>query len=219
MPGDSQHYEKYVVDGVYAPDNNVYQLRPFPDIEEAEPSLQKVMKIYGVYEWPQIDEENDFGEIVNWFEKENFVNSYSLAFRMDGNLGASLIMPLFIIRHFEEPLSGGYIVNRLYFKDFTLNEIGYNLLYTPSASRWFDGYFAGGVEWYKHEREDETTETRTRFVTETGVKFRFNIRFSKLKFLTKFGTDFYGLRVGIKNTGAWDIRNMGYVVELGAGVW
>ena len=219
LPPDSPHYRKYIENGEYAPENSIYTLRPFPDTKKAEPSLKKVMKLYGEIEWPQIEKENDFAELVNWFEKENFVNSYSLALRMDGTLGASLIMPLFIFRDFEEPLSGGYIVNRFYTKNIDFTDFGYNLLYTPSASRWMDAYIAVGAEWNKVTTENGETRTRRQFVVESGVKFRFNIRFSKAKFLTKFGTDFYGVRFGIKNTGAWDIRSLGYVIEFGAGVW
>ena len=32
-------------------------------------------------------------------------------------------------------------------------------------------------------------------------------------------TNFWGLRAGIKNVGAFDVKNLTYVLELGAGVW
>jgi hypothetical protein len=219
LPQDSPHYKKYVKNGVYAPDNNIYQLRPFPGIEQAEPSLQKVMKIHGVLDWPQIEAKTEYEELVEWFEIEKFINSYSLSLRAQEQVGLSLILPLFVFRHFEEPLSGGFILNRIYVKSFAFDDIGYNLLFTPSASRWFDTYFAAGAEWIRTAAEDGSSKRKQQFVTEAGVKFRFNIRFSKLKFLTKLGTDFYGVRFGVQNIGAWDIRNMGYVVEVGAGVW
>ena len=177
------------------------------------------MKIYGVLDWPQFDVKTDYDELVEWFEIENFVNSYSISLRVQEQLGLSLILPLFVLRHFEEQLSGGFILNRLYVKDFALDDIGYNLLYTPSASRWMDSYFAAGAEWIREVAEDGSSKRKRQFVTEAGVKFRFNIRFSKLRFLTAFGTDFYGIRFGVQNVGAWDIRNMGYIVEVGAGVW
>jgi hypothetical protein len=56
------------------------------------------------------------------------------------------------------------------------------------------------------------------FVFETGVKFRVTITKTPLKFLGAL-TPFWGLRVGIKNTGAFQIENLNYVVEFGAGVW
>lgn len=219
LPENSLHYEKYVENGMYAPQNNIYKFRPFPGIEEAEPSLRKVMEIYGTKKWPKVEEKKEFDEIVEWFEVENFVNSYAISLRAQKEVGLSIILPLFIIRNFEEPLSGGYIVNRFYSKSFNFEDFGYNLLYTPSASRWFDTYVAAGAEWITETHEDGTKTTRRQFVAETGVKFRFNVRFSKLKFLTKLGTDFYGVRIGVQNVGAWDIRNIGYVIEMGAGVW
>jgi hypothetical protein len=56
-------------------------------------------------------------------------------------------------------------------------------------------------------------------VTETGVKLRVNIHHTPFKFLAKLGTDFWGLRVGLRTEGAWDFDRIGYVVEFGAGSW
>ena len=91
------------------------------------------------------------------------------------------------------------------------------MLYTPSASRWIDTYFAAGVEW-DSQVIDGTRSKDANFVLETGIKFRANISTSPLRFLTFF-TDFWGLRVGIKNKGFFDIERLTYVVEIGAGAW
>ena len=40
-----------------------------------------------------------------------------------------------------------------------------------------------------------------------------------LKFLAKLGTDFWGLRVGIRTVDLWDFDQIGYVLEFGAGSW
>ncbi len=68
------------------------------------------------------------------------------------------------------------------------------------------------------EGSENPTKTETNFVLETGIKFRFNVRFSPFKFLATL-TDFWGLRVGIRNVGAFEINKLVYVLELGAGVW
>ena len=42
-----------------------------------------------------------------------------------------------------------------------------------------------------------------------------NIAYSPLRFLPF--TDFWGVRLGVKNWGFWDIERMTYVMEIGAG--
>lgn len=219
LPDDSLHRQQFVENGVYAPSYNVYSLRPFPDTTQAEPSLKKVMSLYGAKEWPEVEPKDEFKEFVKWYDKEKFVNSYAFALRADGDWGFSAYLPFFIVKNLEDPIGGGYLVNRLYFKDKRLRDVGYNLLYTPSASRFFDPYLAFGVEWDVADLEDGTTKRTSYFVTEIGMKFRVNLKLSKLRFMRIFGTDFWGLRLGIRCVGGWDIKNLGYVVELGAGVW
>jgi hypothetical protein len=75
------------------------------------------------------------------------------------------------------------------------------------------------VEYDKYDVEG-TGEVKSRvdFVLETGLKFRANVMFSPLKFLS-FLSDFWGVRIGIKNKGFWTINQFTYVFEIGAGVW
>ena len=143
----------------------------------------------------------------------------------DGDLGFSFVFPLLIVKNVADPVSGGWIVNRMYLKDQGLRDFGWMLMYMPSASRWFDTYFAAGVEFDTEDISpppaDSTmslTETTTNFVLETGVKFRVNITKSPLKFLS-FLTEFMGFRAGVRNVGAFTINNFRYVLEFGAGVW
>jgi hypothetical protein len=89
---------------------------------------------------------------------------------------------------------------------------------SPSASRWMDGYFSAGAGWRPVTDASGVQSTKPAFVFETGVKFRVTITKTPLKFLGAL-TPFWGLRVGIKNTGAFQIENLNYVVEFGAGVW
>ena len=123
------------------------------------------------------------------------------------------------MKNVEAPIVGGWLVNRIYLQDKKLRDFGWGILYTSSASRFMDGYFAVGVEVDKFYPDGGTElDSRTDFVFETGVKFRGNVKYSPLKFLS-FLTDFWGLRVGIKNKGFWTIDELDYVLEIGAGVW
>jgi len=103
----------------------------------------------------------------------------------------------------------------MYFKDKNLRDFAWNIVYTPSASRWVDGYFAIGAEWDK----DDFDEVHSAWMTETGVKFRLNMSHTPLSFLSVLGTDFWGVRVGVKNKGLFNWESLGYAIEVGAGVW
>jgi hypothetical protein len=218
LPDDSPHREQFVEDGVYASGFAVYEIRPFPDSENAADDLKPFIDSKGYPEWPEHKLFDDMEQVSEWFIEESFMKSFSIAYRFDGDHGLSFTFPLFIVKNFEEPMSGGWIVNRIYFKDHKLKDIGYNLLYTTSASRWVDGYFAVGFEIDSWDTPDGR-EHKTLFVTEPGLKFRANLKHSPLSFLTKTGIDFWGLRFGVKYTGTWSFTDIGYVVEVGAGVW
>jgi hypothetical protein len=218
LPEDSPHREREEVDGVYAPDYAKYELRHFPTSERAEDDLKPFIDSKGYPEWPELEEYDDMKQLTSWFVEESFMKSVAVAYRYDGDHGIVFNFPLFIIKNFEEPMSGGWIVNRIYLKDERLRDFGYNLLYTTSASRWVDGYFAIGFESDAYDTP-EGQERKTYFVTEPGIKFRANLKHSPLSFITKLGTDFWGLRIGVKYTGSWEFSRIGYVVEVGAGVW
>lgn len=145
---------------------------------------------------------------------DSFAKSLSLSARMDGDLGVSLIFPLFIVKNFNEPLAGGWLVNRVYVKDRRLRDFGYNILYTHSASRWIDGYFSLGVE---RDEEDDGT-SREYWCAESGLKFRANIKHSPLRFLAPI-TDFWGMRIGTKVDGLLPITQVGLVIEVGTGAF
>ncbi|NOR14563.1 MAG: hypothetical protein GQ544_02545, partial [Candidatus Aminicenantes bacterium] len=53
---------------------------------------------------------------------------------------------------------------------------------------------------------------------ETGVKLRFNLYYTPLRFMSKL-TDYWGIRIGIRNVGAFEINKLVYVLEIGAGIW
>jgi hypothetical protein len=222
LPDDSPHRHKFVKNGIFAPDNAVYQLRPMPAPDQAQPDevLAHDMSGYYALNWPHVKEISTIGKFFDWWEGENFINSLGIAARGDTDQwGITFNFPLLIVKNVEAPLIGGWLVNRIYLQDKEWRDIGYSILYTPSASRFLDPYFSVGVERDKFDIEgsDEIGQ-RTDFVFETGIKLRGNVKFSPLKFLSVLA-DLWGVRFGLKNRGFMDIRDLGYVVEIGAGVW
>ncbi|PID78537.1 hypothetical protein CSB20_14690, partial [bacterium DOLZORAL124_64_63] len=227
LPVDSYLRAAFSRDGVYAPDNAIYELRPFPRPEAvdtvAEPTLLHFIDDKGDENWPKILETADLRAFTRWIDGKNFTHSLSIAYRVEGQNsgessgteGLSFIFPLLVIKNVSDPITGGWLVNRIYIKDDEFQDVSWNLLYTPSASRWMDGYFAFGWEWDK----DQYGDVHTDVMTETGVKFRLNLNHTPLRFLSHLGTDFWGLRFGIKNEGVLNWNGIGYVFEVGAGVW
>ncbi len=156
-------------------------------------------------------------QFVDWVDAGAVEKSLAIALYTDGQgAGVSWVFPFFILKNLEDPLTGGFLVWRMYLKD-RLRDFGWMLLYAPSASRWIDTYLAAGVEW-DSQLVNGTRRRDADFVFETGLKFRANISGTPLKFLTLF-TDFWGLRLGIKNTGFFDIERFTYVFEIGAGAF
>ncbi len=221
LPEDSLLRQEYIKDGEYAPDNAKYILRPLPSSEQADDRLKHYIDDKGSPEWPDVEPNTGWTEFTRWLERESFIKSLSIAYRYDGDHGLSFVFPLFVVKSFEDPLAGGYLTHRMYLKDKGLRDFGWMLHYTPSASRWIDTYVSAGVEWDVvdlPEGSENPTKTHSNFVLETGIKLRFNVQFSPFKFLAKL-TDFWGLRIGIRNVGAFEINKLVYVIELGAGVW
>ncbi|VAX18808.1 hypothetical protein MNBD_IGNAVI01-1150 [hydrothermal vent metagenome] len=221
LPEDSPHRKKYEINGVYAPDNAVYELRPMPTQLAALPDelLKHDMTSYYYEGWPKVKALTQANKFYSWWEAENFIQSVGISFRANGVVGISFAFPLLIIKNVEAPLVGGWLVNRIYFQDHKLRDFGYGILYTPSASRFLDPYFVVGLEVDKFYEEGKTElSSKTDFVLESGIKVRGNVKFSPLKFLSVL-TDFWGVRLGIKSKGFWAIDNITYVFEIGAGVW
>jgi hypothetical protein len=219
LPEDSPLREAHTQDGRYAPDNAVYVLRPYPPADRAAPDLKPYIADKGSASWPQLVADTDLEQFETWLRDESFAKSWALSFRADGDLGLSLAFPLLIVKNAQEPLGGGWLVHRLYLKDTKLRDFGWLLHYTSSASRWVDGYVAAGWERDVVDVAEGGTRARNLFVTETGIKLRVNIHHTPLKLLARLGTDFWGLRVGIRTVDLWDFDQIGYVVEFGAGSW
>ena len=215
LPEGSLHREQFVVDGVFAPDNAVYELRPFPKVAPAlayDPGLKRFVD-KGDENWPEVEEFSGMKQFGQWVEAEACVKTVAFSFRYDGNAGLAVAFPLLIVKNVEDPIGGGWLVNRVTFSDKRLRDFSYNILYTSSASRWIDAYFAAGWEW-----DSDGSSTQVHSMTEAGIKLRFTMQGSGLKFLTRM-TDFWGIRLGVKNWGIWKWDHIGYAVEVGAGVW
>ena len=221
LPDDSPHRKKYIVNGIYAPENAIYELRPFPSSNKALPNkvLKKDMEAYEEPNWPIISEGTGFYHIGKWWEESMFIKSISLALRANEVFGFSVSFPLLVVKNVEAPLLGGWLVNRIYFQDYKFRDFGYNIMYIPSASRYLDPYFSLGFEFDRYDIEGtDDTEKRMDFVMEIGIRIRANVRFSPLKFLSII-SDFWGIRIGVKNKGFMKIKDLNYVFEFGMGVW
>jgi hypothetical protein len=221
LPPDSPRAKNHTEAGIYAPENAIYEVRPFPSADKADEHLVHFIADKGPEDWPELAEASDLDQLLEVIDTDTFVKSLSIAYRADGSQGISFVFPLFIVKNFEDPLAGGFVVNRIYFQDKNLRDFGWNLLYTLSASRWMDPYISGGYEGDVEDAPagspDETVSNHD-FVMETGFKFRANVKHSPMSFLSSI-TDFWGLRLGMKYKGFWDVGELSYVVEIGAGTW
>jgi len=196
----------------------VYELRPLPssDIAGDDEGLRHIIHGHEVRDWPELGELTSFKEWESFIDEGAAIKSLSIAFRADGDLGFSFVFPFFIVKHLIDPVSGGYIVQRMYLKDHNLQDFGWMVMYTPSASRWIDTYVAAGAEGDATVDSAGVKTVDWDFVLETGLKFRVNMQHSPLKFLSVL-TPYWGLRAGIKNRGFFDINRLTYVIEFGAG--
>ena len=214
LPADSSLREKHSKNGVYAPDNAVYEVRPFPRSEAVgpeDPHLEHFIASKGSEDWPEVVKNTSISKFGSWVSEDSFFKSISVSYRYDAHSGIAFAFPLLIVKNVGDPIGGGWFFNRVYLKDHRLRDVAWNLMYAPSASRWIDSYFGVGVEW-----DSDGTDTKTEFMVETGVKLRFSIAHSPLKFMSAV-TDFWGLRVGVKNFGLSDWSYLGWIFELGAG--
>ncbi len=223
LPEDSPIRKYYIESGVYAGKNAVYRLRPMPKPEKAGSDLvlRKDMEGYSQKTWPIVKE--DSYSFLDFFESEQVIKSFAFSYRNDNGIsGVSLAFPLLIVKNVEMPIIGGWIVNRIYAQDIYFRDQGFSFLYTNSASGFMDSYISAGVEFNRSEEKDSLQNakliTETDFAMELGLKFRANIRYSPLKFLSVI-SDFWGVRIGIKNTGFTSINRLNYIFEVGAGVW
>ncbi len=217
LPEDSPLIRAHEEDPRFAHEGTVYELREFPrpELAEYDKKLYPFIEDKGDPDWPEVDEDVKFKKYTDWLHDGSAQRSLSIAFRYDGDPGVSFVFPFFIVRNLEVKITGGWLVQRMILSDHHLRDFTWQGMYTTSASRWVDGYFAVGAKW----DEDATGHRVSYFASETGLKFRANIGHTPLGFLSKLGTDFWGFRAGLQYVGAgpWSFDDIGYVFEIGAG--
>ena len=221
LPPDSPHRAGFSRGGEYAPDNAIYELRPMPSPTKALPdqTLAKDMDGYYSEGWPRTKTLSGTQKFYDWWDAENFIHSVSVAYRLNVVSGIVFNFPLLVVKNVEAPVVGGWLVNRIYLQDHSLRDFGYNILYTPSASRFLDPYVSFGLEIDHYESPDAVDlQRRTGFVYEAGIKLRGNVSYSPLRFLGVLW-DLWGVRLGVKAWGFMEIDELSYVFEFGAGVW
>jgi hypothetical protein len=216
LPPDSPLRERLRNRNGEAPDNVAYELRPYPSSSLApDRLLRQKMAEKETPNWPVIQHRASVGPIVEALNEGRELKPFSVAYRYDGTAGFAAAFPLLIFKNVSEPLSGGYLVNRLYTSDKNLRDWGWMVMYTPSGSRWFDEYVAGGMDTNRFENDDGTIGKTRAFVAEAGIKLRFRAPNRILGSITNF----WGFRAGVKSVGAFDIDDLSYIIEIGAGVW
>jgi hypothetical protein len=85
-------------------------------------------------------------------------------------------------------------------------------LVTNSAAQFASGYTSAGIA-----RERSGGATETKFVLESGVKFRVSV--SGNWRILSLGYHFAGVRFGVRSSGFNVIQDLRFVAEIGAGVW
>ena len=166
--------------------------------------------------WPEVEGLNDAKGWGKALSDGAVIKSLSIAYRNDGAGGLVWSFPFLVVKHVEDPMTGGYILQRMYVRGPHLRDFGWTALYTPSASRWLDSYLSAGAENLHSTDSAGTITGQWAFVLETGIKFRVNINETPFRALHVL-TDYWGLRAGIKYRGAMDINRLSYVLEFGAG--
>ena len=216
LPSDSPFYERLLTPGGGGPPNAVYELRPYPPSASAtDELLRHKIAEKETKNRPVFRRSVSVGPIVEAINEGRELKPFSVAYRYDSSPGVAVAFPLLVFKNVHEPLSGGYLVNRLYFSDKKLRDWGWMVMYTPSASRWFDEYMAMGMDLNRYESDDGSLAKARNFVLEAGIKLRFRAPNRVLNTIMNF----WGFRAGVKNVGAIDIERLSYVLEIGAGVW
>jgi hypothetical protein len=145
----------------------------------------------------------------------------SVSLRGEGALGVALVFRGLDLRQ-------GWVVPKINVNGFTASG---GLMYTPSASRFFDWYLAGGLH-RQYETITETIEidapdgrreievvrpTQWNVYWETGIKLRARVPGKARPFV--LGYSFAGLRVGVQALGIGRLDDIRLIVEIGAGAW
>ena len=77
---------------------------------------------------PKIVEVTSLEALGDFVGEGEALKSLSISYRYDGVSGVSFVFPFFIVKNLEDPLAGGYIMQRVYLQDVNLRDIGWMLL-------------------------------------------------------------------------------------------
>ena len=227
LPANSDYYrelfEKY---GSWLLTQN-YELRPFLDDISSltDKKLAKMIKSKKPNNWPKEKRVSGDGSILQWSKENKLYKKIGISYRFDEDQGISLALPLLLFKNVEAPLTGGWFYHKVYFgQGDTYQEelgrtFGHQIQHTTSASRWLDTYIGAGYEIIDRNRSLDVIDNKTFFVSEIGMKIRFNITKTPLAFFKYLGTEYWGLRFGWKNIGYNPFLHSGFVIEIGAGVF
>ena len=216
LPPDSRLHARVLELGIDPTRLAVYELRPYPS-----PALATDLQLRHKIEekdtpgWPKISDSPTFKPMVAALAEGRELKPFSVAYRLDGQHGLALSFPLLVLKNVPEPLTGGYLVNRMFVRGHQPVDFGWQVMYTPSASRWFDQYLAAGVDWTRTIDDAGVSQTETAFAAETGFKFRFRAPVRALEGVMPF----WGVRMGVRSRGALDIDGLTFIFEFGGGVW
>ena len=100
----------------------------------------------------------------------------------------------------------GYLLPRITFTRDA--DVGFEALFTPTATRFLNWYVSGGIG---NERDE------WKFVAEGG--FKVNVRVTGFLKTATLNSEFAGLRFGIRTGGFDNIAPIRFIVEIGVGGW
>lgn len=216
LPVDSPLHARVLELGINPMQLAVYELRPYPSSALAtDPQLRTKIEEKETPTWPLVTNPPTLKPMIAALAEGRELKPFSLAYRTDGMQGIAVSFPLLVLKNVPEPLTGGYLVNRLFIRGQQPVDFGWQIMYTPSASRWFDQYLGAGVDVTRTDEEDGTRLTEATFAAETGFKFRFRAPLKALEGLMPF----WGIRMGVRSRGALDIDGLTFIFEFGGGVW
>lgn len=219
--------------GKWISEESQYELRPYPDFprQDLDKGLNKLMKGKDPHNWPVNDFVIGEGSIKRWAKENSAYKSFGVAYRWDDSKSLAFTLPLLLFKTVEAPMTGGYFYNKFSFglgkSSFNDDKTGgvfgkafsHQIVHTNSASRWIDTYVGMGYEIYDINFLTSSADYKAFFVSEAGLKLRLNVSHTPVKFLKYLGTEFWGVRLGWKNTGFKNFLTSGFVLEIGAGVF
>ena len=216
LPPESRLHERVRELGIDPAQLAVYELRPYPSSTLAtDETLRHKIQEKETLEWPVVTSSPTLKPMIAALAEGRELKPFSAAYRVDGQQGIALSFPLLVLKNVPEPLTGGYLVNRIFLRGSKPVDFGWQVMYTPSASRWFDQYLAAGVDVIRTIQDDGSDRTESAFAAETGFKFRFRAPLRALEGVMPF----WGIRMGVRSRGALDIEGLTFIFEFGGGVW